>query len=215
MTRQPEPSSDVRTANNRLLRRLLLVTVVMFGFGFALVPIYSVFCKITGLNGKTGRVDAQQVQAMHVDESRWVTVEFTTSVNQGMPWEFRARQTRIRVHPGAINKVVFHVRNTADEAITGQAIPSLVPGLAAAHFKKLECFCFDRQTLKAGEEKDMPVRFVVEPELARDVETVTLAYTFFNVDAASAKKYSDVTPLATQQTQKAVAQPAQAAVAIQ
>ena len=184
----------VRTANTRLTRKLLLVTVAMFGFGFALIPLYSVFCQVTGLNGKTQRVDAQAARNLSVDETRWVTVEFTASVNNGMPWEFKPKQTRMRVHPGEVNTTVYYARNTAAEPITGQAVPSLAPGLAAAHFKKIECFCFDRQLLQAGEAKEMPVRFFVDRKLPPEVRTVTLSYTFFNVDATSAKKYGSTQP---------------------
>ena len=185
---------EQRTANGRLLRKLLLVTVAMFGFGYALVPLYSVFCQITGLNGKTQRIDAQAARDLSVDETRWVNVEFTASVNGGMPWEFKPKQTRMRVHPGEIYTTAYYAHNTASEAITGQAVPSLAPGLAAAHFKKIECFCFDRQVLQAGESKEMPVRFFVDRKLAPEVQTVTLSYTFFNVDATSAKKYGNTQP---------------------
>ncbi len=186
--------STLRTANTRLMRKLLLATLAMFGFGFALVPLYDVFCQVTGLNGKTQRLDVQAAQDMSVDETRWVNVEFTANVNSGMPWEFRPKQTRMRVHPGAVNTTVYYAHNTAAEAITGQAVPSVTPGKAGAHFKKIECFCFDRQLLQAGETKEMPVRFIVDRKLAPEVQTVTLSYTFFNVDAASAKKYGSTQP---------------------
>ena len=194
MKREPTQATSLRVANGRLTRKLWLVTLAMFGFGFALVPLYDVFCQITGLNGKTGRVEAQALSPLGVDESRWVTVEFTASVNSGMPWEFKAKQMRMQVHPGAVYTTTYYARNTAAEAITGQAIPSVTPGQAASHFKKIECFCFERQELKAGERKEMPVRFVVDRNLAPEVNTVTLSYTFFNVDAVSAKKYGNSQP---------------------
>jgi cytochrome c oxidase assembly protein subunit 11 len=187
-------TDGLQAANSRLTRKLLLVTLAMFGFGFALVPLYSVFCQVTGLNGKTARIDAQAARDMSVDDTRWVNVEFTASVNNGMPWEFKPKQTRMRVHPGEVNTVLYYARNTASEAITGQAVPSLSPGLAATHFKKLECFCFTRQALQAGEAKEMPVRFVIDRKLAAEIQTVTLSYTFFNVDAVSAKKYGGTQP---------------------
>lgn len=187
-------ASGLRTANNRLTRKLFLATIAMFGFGFALVPLYSVFCQITGLNGKTQRIDAEAAQGQSVDETRWVNVEFTASVNSGMPWEFKPTQTRMRVRPGAVNTTVYYARNTATEAITGQAVPSVAPGKAGAHFKKIECFCFDRQVLQAGEARQMPVRFIVDRKLAPEVQTVTLSYTFFNIDAASARKYGGPQP---------------------
>jgi len=181
----PEASS----ANRRLVRRLVLVIVGMFFFGFALVPLYYVFCKVTGLNGKTGRLDAQAVPATKIDTGRWVTVEFTASVNQGMPWEFRPTVKKMRVHPGEIAATAYYARNLADETIAGQAVPSVTPGLAGEHFKKLECFCFSRQELKAKEGREMPVRYVVQADLPQDITTVTLSYTFFNVDKQSAQKY--------------------------
>lgn len=186
--------TELRKANSRLTRKLLLVTVAMFGFGFALVPLYSVFCQVTGLNGKTERIDAQAARNLTVDETRWVNVEFTASVNNGMPWELKPIQAHLRVHPGAINSIAYYARNPTSEAITGQAVPSLAPGQAAAHFKKLVCFCFDRQVLQAGEAKEMPVRFIVDSKLPPEIQTVTLSYTFFNVDASSAKKYGSTHP---------------------
>lgn len=175
--------------NRRLTRKLLVVTIVMFAFGYALVPLYQVMCQITGINGKTGRLDAKAMAEMPVDKNRWVTVEFTTSVNQGMPWEFRPAVTSMRVHPGEINTTTFYARNLVDVPIVGQAIPSVVPVSAAAHFKKLECFCFSRQELKAHEAKVMPVRYVVQPDLPPDVKTIVLSYTFFNTDKDSARHF--------------------------
>ena len=189
-------AAGLRTANTRLTRKLFLTAIAMFGFGFALIPLYDVFCQITGLNGKTSRIDVQAAQEQPVDETRWVNVEFVANVSNGMPWEFKPTQTRMRVHPGAVNTTVYYARNTTAEAITGQAVPSVAPGKAGAHFKKLECFCFDRQVLQAGEAKQMPVRFIVDRKLAPEVQTVTLSYTFFNVDAASAKKYGGPQPVA-------------------
>lgn len=175
--------------NRRLTVKLLLVTVVMFAFGYALVPLYEVMCQLTGINGKTGRIDAQATVATPIDTSRWVTVEFTGSVNRGMPWEFHPAVTRMRVHPGEIATTTYYARNLADTPIVGQAVPSVVPVVAAAHFKKLECFCFSRQELAAHEAKVMPVRYTVQPDLPADVKTIVLSYTFFNTDKDSATRY--------------------------
>lgn len=161
----------------------------MFAFGYALVPLYEVFCELTGVNGKTGRMEAKAMPANAVDRSRWVTVEFTSTVNQGMPWEFRPAVTRMRVHPGELATTAYFARNTTADTIVGQAVPSVAPNVAAAHFKKIECFCFTQQTLKGKEAKSMPVRFLVQPDLPREVKTVTLSYTFFNTDKVSARKY--------------------------
>jgi len=171
---------DLRLKNQKLLRRMLVVTVAMFGFGFAMVPIYNVFCEITGLNGKTGTANAQTLNGK-VDLSRTVTVEFVATLNETMPWEFRPTVTRMQVHPGAINATSFYARNTTKHVMVGQAIPSVTPGAAALHFSKTECFCFTRQRFEAGQGVDMPVRFVIDRELPKDIKTVTLAYTFFDV----------------------------------
>jgi len=171
--------SPMQQANRRLVRRLLYVAVAMFGFGFALVPLYDVFCDITGLNGKTGTVQAGALDNT-VDESRWVTVEFLANVNRDLPWEFRPGTTRMRVRPGAINTAYYFARNGSGEEIVGQAIPSVAPGAAALHFKKTECFCFTRQPLGPGEEKEMPLRFVVDRDLPKEISTLTLSYTFFD-----------------------------------
>lgn len=191
-TVEDTPNSDpaslgkdrLQQANRRLVRRLLLATVAMFGFGFAMVPIYDVFCDITGLNGKTsGRV--ANAEPIRVDESRTVTVEFVANLNITAPWEFAPQVTRMTVHPGQFYQTHFHARNLTNQPLVGQAIPSVSPGLAATHFEKIECFCFNRQPFQAGEGKDMPVTFRINPNLPPDVRTVTLSYTFFRLDEAS------------------------------
>lgn len=160
----------------------------MFGFGYLLVPLYNVACDVLGLNGKVGRNGPEAVAATS-DPSRTVTVEFTAHVSTGLPWEFRPVTKRIEVHPGETVTVNYYARNQADETITGQAVPSVAPGRAAAHFKKIECFCFTEQKLGPREAREMPVQFVVAPELAPEVQTITLSYAFFNVDKAQAAKY--------------------------
>ncbi len=180
---------DIRQNNKRLVQKLAVVALAMFGFGFAMVPLYDVFCEITGINGKTGRVDAQAAAASKVDKSRTVTVEFTGHTSSGLPWEFKPLRKKIDVHPGQTVVVKYYARNMSDEAIIGQAVPSVTPGQAAEHFNKVECFCFSQQKLAPGEVKEMPVQFVVNPGLPRGVRTITLSYAFFNMDKASAKKY--------------------------
>ena len=173
----------LRQANRRLVRRMLLITAAMFGFRFAMVPIYDVLCQVTGLNGKTGsRVAA--VEPMKIDESRTVTVEFVANLNVTAPWEFAPQVTRMTVHPGQFYQTHFHARNLTHQSLVGQAIPSVSPGLAASHFQKIECFCFNRQQFHAGESKEMPVTFRIDPDLPPDVRTVTLSYTFFRLDEA-------------------------------
>ena len=185
---KPKPR-NLRAANRRLALKLAGVTLVMFAFGYALSPMYDVMCRALGLNGKTGRTDAQTVAAQPVDMSRTVTVEFTGLATSGLPWEFKPLTKKMELHPGETLEVKYLVRNLAKEEITGQAIPSVTPGESAPHFKKIECFCFTRQTLKPGETREMPVRFVVDAGLDKDVHTITLSYSFFNTDKISAQKY--------------------------
>ncbi|MEE9397888.1 MAG: cytochrome c oxidase assembly protein, partial [Methylococcales bacterium] len=165
-----------KQANKTLVVRLFLIVIGMFGFGFALVPLYSLFCDVTGLNGK---VENQAVAAIQyaIDYDREIKVEFVTSLNENTPMEFRAEKTTMGVHPGQFYTVNFFAKNTKANKIIAQAIPSLSPGLAVNYLKKVECFCFSRQTFEAGEEKKMPVRFVIDPDLPEEYSTVTLSYT--------------------------------------
>lgn len=176
-------------ANRKTVRNLALVALAMFAFGYALSPLYDVLCQVTGLGGKTGRTDARTVAVAPVDQGRTVTVEFTGNAVTGLPWEFRSLTKKLDVHPGETTVVKYLVRNPTDETITGQAIPSVTPFQSAAYFKKIECFCFTQQTLKPGETREMPVQFVVEAGLDKDVHTITLSYAFFNTDKKSAHKY--------------------------
>ncbi len=180
---------DKARANRRLAVKLGIATVAMFGFGYALAPMYDLMCQAFGFNGKTGRTDVQAAAATPVDKSRSVTVEFTGLATTGLPWEFKPLTKKLTVHPGETHEVKYWVRNTTGETITGQAVPSVAPGLIAGHFKKIECFCFSQQTLKPGEVREMPVRFVVEPGLDPKIQTVTLSYTFFNTDKTQAARF--------------------------
>jgi len=177
-------ASERTAANRRVVRRLLLAAVAMFGFGFALVPLYDVFCDITGINGKTGRIEAEAALSQRVDVNRTVTVEFLSTVHSDLAWDFKPAVKRVKVHPGEVTEVHYVARNRTGEAVAGQAVPSLAPGLAAKYFNKTECFCFTRQTLGPNEEKLMPLRFVVDPELPLEVGTVSLSYTFFHAESA-------------------------------
>lgn len=176
-------NSERATANSRVVRRLLFAAVAMFGFGFALVPLYDVFCDITGLNGKTGRIELEAALSQEVDPERTVTVEFLSSVRSDLAWEFKPVVRRVKVHPGEVTEVNYLARNETGETVAGQAVPSLAPGLAAKYFNKTECFCFTRQTLGPNEEKLMPLRFVVDPELPKEVGTVSLSYSFFPAES--------------------------------
>lgn len=183
-------ANDLGQRNVRSVRRLALWAVAMFGFAFAMVPLYNVMCEVTGLNGKTNS-SAAQVSAVEVDEERVITVQFVTVASQGMPWKFQPEVRSIRVHPGEITQVNFYVQNPSDNTIVGQAIPSVTPGLAAPHLLKTQCFCFDNQTLAAGAEANMPMIFYLDPALPKHINTVTLSYTMFDVTdrvAANADK---------------------------
>ncbi len=166
----------------RLVRggQLLLVAVAMFGFGYALVPLYGFICDITGLNGTNRglKLEAQVDEA--VDSTRTVRVEFLTTVNNNLPWEFSASQSSLEVHPGQFHTVTFEARNLAERDYLAQATPSVVPWNAAQYVRKTECFCFSPQDFASGEHKIMPVRFLIDPALPPEVETITLSYTFFD-----------------------------------
>jgi len=173
-------SADQKNDSNehsKVIKKLMFVVVGMFGFGFALVPIYDVFCDVTGLNGKTK--GQQTLSEVKVDESREIKVEFIASLNEEMPWEFIPMTKFIKVNPGRSTRIEYVARNRTDRDIIGQAVPSVAPGVGAPYFQKTECFCFTEQLLKAGEEKHMPVIFVVDPELPEDIKVLTLSYTFF------------------------------------
>lgn len=168
-----------RAEGNALLTgKLLLMAVAMFGFGFLMVPLYDAFCEITGLNGKTG---GAAVAAEAPDLDRVLTVEFTGTVNSNAPMEFRPQVFKMQVHPGKLYATSFYARNRLSMPVAAQAVPSVTPGQAAEHFRKTECFCFTRQDFAPGEEKEMPVRFIVDPDLPDYVDTVTLSYTMFDV----------------------------------
>jgi cytochrome c oxidase assembly protein subunit 11 len=179
-------NEDIDKKNAKLVRLLVLVVVGMFGFGFALVPLYDVLCDITGLNGKV-EATAVKEEVFSVDKSRDITVEFLTTLNESTPMEFRAETKQLKIHPGEYYTVKFFAKNKTDKDMVAQAIPSISPGLAAEYFKKTECFCFTEQAFKPGESKSMPVRFVVKPDLPTQFKTITLAYTFFDNTKTSLK----------------------------
>ena len=176
---------DFKKANTRTMRKLFVVALAMFGFGYALVPLYNVFCDITGINGKTKRGTIVEAK---VDTSRWVTVEFMGHTDTNLPWQFHPSQYKMRVHPGQVVVANYIARNVSDRSITGRAVPSVSPSRAASHFKKIECFCFSEQQLKAGEEKQMPVQFYVDSDVPKEVDTITLSYAFFNLSKIEGDK---------------------------
>ncbi|MFT5221159.1 MAG: cytochrome c oxidase assembly protein subunit 11 [Planctomycetota bacterium] len=159
-----------------------MIPLLMFGFGFALVPLYDIFCEVTGLNGKTGRVEASQIDETLVDRSRVIEVRFLANTNTGLAWSFEPLVKMMVVHPGQVYEAMYRVRSTTKELTTGQAVPSVSPGLAAEYFNKTECFCFTQQELAGFESRDMPIRFIVGTGISDKIEQITLSYTFFSVD---------------------------------
>jgi cytochrome c oxidase assembly protein subunit 11 len=173
--------------NRQMLLKLAVISVAMFGFGYALIPMYRVLCEVTGINVVTSK-NNYGTRAVHatskntqVDESRLITVEFDSNT-QG-PFRFRSVKNSMQVHPGEMIQVVYEVVNTQNRNISAQAIPSYAPMQATEHFTKLECFCFDEQTLKPNESREMPVVFIIDPALPKGIKNITLSYTFFEVGA--------------------------------
>lgn len=177
---------SIRNANIRMVGKLAVVTAGMFAFGYALVPIYNAICEMTGINILS--VSERQVPGVssnltpantQVDLSRTITVEF--DANSRGPWEFKPAVRSMQVHPGELATVMYEFQNVQNRRMAAQAIPSYAPRQAAPHFNKLECFCFTQYTLDAGEKKEWPVAFIIDPKLSKDVTTITLSYTFFEV----------------------------------
>ncbi|MEW6165539.1 MAG: cytochrome c oxidase assembly protein [Pseudomonadota bacterium] len=180
-------------AHGRLIGKLAFAVAASALFGVALVPLYDTLCRVAGLNGKTFSrgglaADGDGTPTVRVDRARLVTVEFTGTVMPGLPWEMRPLRNSVELHPGEMQQVAFLVRNTAAHAVVGQAVPSVTPGQAAQHFQKIECFCFNQQTLGPGEAREMPLMFIVKPELDADVRTITLSYAFFAAPGTGERK---------------------------
>lgn len=170
---------NAQAKNKRTVVRLATAALAMFGFGFALVPLYEVFCDITGLNGKNFNEGAVQIEA--VDKTRTVKVQFVTANPGMMPWEFRPTEQSIRVFPGEDKVTSFYAANPTPEFMVAQAVPSVTPSEAAPYLHKVNCFCFDRQPLEAGANTEMPLVFVVDPELPEHISTITLSYALFDL----------------------------------
>jgi len=167
----------------KTVKKLMLIVFGMFGFGFAMVPLYDVFCDITGLNGKTSNV-AASYNAASIDTERTITVQFLTRTAKGIPWQFEPMINEVKVHPGERKVVKFYAKNDSVNAIVGQAVPSVSPGRAAVYFQKIECFCFNNQPLKASEDVEMGLQFYVDLDLPDDVSTITLSYTLYDITSA-------------------------------
>lgn len=178
-----EMQNRSRNERRRTVQQLLLIAVGMFGFGFLMVPMYDVFCEITGLNGKTNSAPGQASES--VVDNRDVDIEFIVTTQGG--FDFSPPVPRMSVKPGKMYSADFFARNQADTPRVVQAVPSVSPSVAAKYFIKTECFCFDQQDFAAGEGKDMPVRFIVDPDLPADIETITLSYTLYPVNQVASR----------------------------
>ena len=162
----------------KTLRKLLIAVPLMFAFGFALVPLYNLYCKVTGANGKTFKTE--EVETVNIAASRPIKVRFDTMVNSELPWTFHTETPSIVAETGKTYEIKFVAENKSNQAIVGQAVPSVSPWQGATYFNKAECFCFDQQTLQAGERKDMVLRFTIDPNLPDYIGRLTLSYTFLN-----------------------------------
>lgn len=179
-------SGETRQANRQMLMRLGVLALLMFGFGYAMVPFYEKLCRVTGItNLLQANTSQKEVANTQVDKARWITLEFDTNTHD-VPWQFKPLQRSVRVHPGAMTQVEFEVQNNGTAPMVGQAIPSYGPKQAQQYVKKLECFCFRRQVLAPGEKRQMPVQLVIDPSLPASINTLTLSYTFFEVKGGSA-----------------------------
>lgn len=180
MQEQDKPLAPAKKLNAVMMAKLALIAVLMFGFGYGLVPVYKQICELTGVNYLTAKDDTvKPIANSQIDKSREVTIEFDANT-QG-PWRFRPVVPTMKVHPGEMTQVMYEVVNKQSYKMDAQAIPSYAPQQATAYFKKVECFCFKQQTLGPNEARQMPVVFYIDPALPKDVKTITLSYTFFEV----------------------------------
>ena len=180
---------SIKSANIQMVGKLVVITIGMFAFGYALIPIYKHICELTGINilslserqvpGNGAAGGVKLPANTQVDLSRTITVEF--DANSHGPWDFKPAKRSVQVHPGELATVMYEFQNVQNRRMAAQAIPSYAPAQAAPHFNKLECFCFNQYTLEPGEKKSWPVAFVIDPKLSKDVTTITLSYTFFEV----------------------------------
>ena len=179
-TEEPDTPNESRRLNAQMFGKLVVIAVLMFGFGYALIPIYKRICEITGINVLTPKdVVVEPVHNTQIDKSRTITIEFDANT-QG-PWRFRPTVSSMQVHPGEMTQVIYEVVNKQARKMDAQAIPSYAPQESAGYFKKVECFCFKQQTLGPNEARQMPVVFYIDPALPKNVKTITLSYTFFEI----------------------------------
>ncbi|MEZ9883419.1 cytochrome c oxidase assembly protein [Vibrio splendidus] len=178
--KQPKRLSNKRSTK-KLTGYLMLGVVAMFGFGFALVPLYDVMCEALGINGKTNTVSAVQPQGMQPDYSRTVRVEFMSHIKPDMPWQFAPEVRVLEVHPGEVVQTNYIAKNLSGTSLVGQAVPSVSPSMGATYFNKMECFCFNQQPLDGHKSAEMGLIFYIEPDIPESIHTLTLSYTLFNI----------------------------------
>ena len=179
-----EPSTTQEKKVKKLPQKLIFIAAGMFAFGFAMVPLYQLVCQIGGVNGisstKGRTLEAENNKPTVIDESRTLTVQFDSTINEDLPWTARPSVKTLKVHPGETGILSYFVTNHSDRTIIGQAVPGVTPWQATEYLSKVECFCFTQQTLKAGEAKEMALRFIIDPKLPEKYKTVTLSYTFMD-----------------------------------
>lgn len=180
-----KPGSDQAKTNKKVILPLLTYALLMFGLGFAMVPLYEKFCQITGI---TDTAERKTVEDYAIDKNRVIRVEFDATINQDLEFEFRPLTPFVEVHPGETREVNFFVKNNTQRDIVAQAVPSVTPIFATTHLNKIECFCFTQQTLKAGEERVMPLQFVLDDGIPAEISTVTLSYTFMDINRDKLQK---------------------------
>jgi len=195
--------NEEKQKNNALLvGKLSLTAVAMVAFAIVVLPaLYDLICDITGLDGRTGRIEKEQALATRPDKTRLIKVEFDANVNGSLPWEFKALTKRIEVHPGEVATVSYYAKNMSNRTIVGQAVPYVTPIKVAKYFNKTECFCFSQQKFGPGEDKEMPLRFIVDPDLPDNVNTITLSYTFFDTKQSGVEEVPAKAGKATPQQQ--------------
>ncbi|WP_373952771.1 cytochrome c oxidase assembly protein [Vibrio pomeroyi] len=190
---QPKRSTKKRSTK-KLTGYLVLSVVAMFGFGFALVPLYDVMCEALGINGKTNTVSAVQPQGMQPDYSRTIRVEFMSHIKPDMPWTFSPEVRVLEVHPGEVVQTNYIAKNLSASSLTGQAVPSVSPGMGATYFNKMECFCFNQQPLDGFKSAEMGLIFYIEPDIPQSIHTLTLSYTLFNITSEVVGRVNEPEP---------------------
>lgn len=188
MTNANKPGKNKPGANKKVIIPLVTYALLMFGLGFAMAPLYDTFCKVTGIKDTAAR---KTIGEYAIDKKRVVRVEFDATINQDLAFEFAPLTSFVEVNPGEVKEVNYFVKNNSTRDIVAQAIPSVTPVLATTHLNKIECFCFTQQELKAGEEKIMPLRFILDDGLPEDISTVTLSYTFMDINRDKLQKNLD------------------------